>query len=163
MWISVWNVQWKLSSNFAKQISRNRLQFVFRLACKIRDGTEEWRRLRRLFIVQNRCQSNGNSVFRRPSNHHAEAQRPGQPTPPFTPRDAERPWEGHNRSIIQWPSTFDALKKAVLCSPIEVDGRWASTGEHTVTLRDCMRRKSSQSTCDKQLILNELVFEMDVF
>ena len=31
MRISVWNVRWKLSSNFAKQISRNRLQFDFRL------------------------------------------------------------------------------------------------------------------------------------
>ena len=52
------------------------------------------------FLFQNRCQSNGNSVFRRPSNHHAEAQRPGPPTPPFTPREVARPWEGPNRSVI---------------------------------------------------------------
>ena len=140
--LSVWNVQWKFSSNFTKQISRNRLQFAFRLACVIRDRTEEWRMLRRLFIVQSHRQSNGNSVFCRPFNHHSEAQRPGQPTPPFTLRDAERLWEGHNRSIIQWPSTVEALKKAVLCSPIEVEGRWASTGKCTVSLRECMRRKS---------------------
>ncbi len=37
--------------------------------------------------------------FDRPSNHHAEARRPGQPIPPFSPRDAECPWVGHNRSI----------------------------------------------------------------
>ena len=48
------------------------------------------------YSMELRTKSNGISVFHRPSNHHGEAQRPGQPTPPFTPRDAERPWEGHN-------------------------------------------------------------------
>ncbi|XDV50777.1 hypothetical protein PO909_019789 [Leuciscus waleckii] len=37
--------------------------------------------------------------FDRPSNHHTEARSPGQPTPPFTPRDTERLWAGHYRSI----------------------------------------------------------------
>ena len=46
-------------------------------------------------------------------------------------------------------------------SPIEVDGRWASTDALWRYVN--MRRKSSHSTCDKQLILNQLVFEMDVF
>ena len=72
----------ELSSNFSKKISRNRLQFVFRLAFKFRDGTEE---RSGDFIVQNRCQSNGYAVFCRPSNDQAEAQHPGPPTPPFTP------------------------------------------------------------------------------
>ena len=72
----------------------------------------------------------------------------------FTPRDTERPWEGHIHTIIQWPSTFDAVKTAVHWSPIEVDGRWASTGKCTVMLRECMRGKSSQSTCNKQVWTN---------
>ena len=80
------------------------------IGCKICDGIESSGNLLSFKIA-------GNSVFRRPSNHQTEAQCPGQPTLPFTPRDAER-----NRSIIQWRCTFDAVKTAVLSSPIEVDG-----------------------------------------
>ena len=103
------------------------------------------------FIVQNRCQSNGNSVFRRPSNHHAEAQASPLSIHP------QRRWAYVG---VFSASTFDALKTAVPCSPSEVNGRWASTGKCTVTLRECIRRKSSPSTCNKQLILNKLVFEI---
>ena len=67
-------------------------------------------------------------------------------------------------AFIQRPYRFQALNKTVQSSPIHVPGRWASTGKCTVTLRESMRRKSSQSTCYYMyLILNELVFEMNVF
>ena len=102
-------------------------------------------------------------VFRRPSNHHAGAQRPGQPTPPFTLWDTECPWEGHNRSIILWPSTLDALKTAVLCSPIEVDGCWASTGKCNVTLREWERVSRSAISSWFWTNSSRKVFEMDVF
>ena len=160
MCISVWNVRWKLSSNFAKQIKKLVAGW---LSTRLQNPRWDWGLKSAPPTFYSSKSLSINSVFRRPSNQHTEAQCPGQPTSPFTPRDAECPWEGHNRSIIQWSSTFYALNKAVLCSPIEVDGCWASTGKCTVTLWECiMKRKSSQSTCDKQLILNELVFKMDV-
>ena len=39
----------------------------------------------KIAVIQQEMQS-----FDRPSNHHTEAQRPGQPTPPFTPRAMEK-------------------------------------------------------------------------
>ncbi len=92
MWcITLWNVWWKLTSNFTKQIPRNRMQqFVFRLHLQ----NPRWDCARiasasATFIVQNRCQSNKMRSFDRPSNHHAEARSPAHSS--IHPRDAERP------------------------------------------------------------------------
>ena len=97
----------------------------------------------------NGCQSNGNSVFCRLSNQPInQAQRPGPPTPPFTPTDS------------QWPSTLDAVKKS--CSMQPHWSRWMLSWAQADALwrYGNMRRKPSESTCDKQLIGDE---QMDVF
>lgn len=57
------------------------------------------------------------------SNHHAEAQCPGQPTAPFTTRDAESLGAGQNPGIypmsVEFPMQWN---ETVLCSPTEVNG-----------------------------------------
>ena len=80
----------------------------------------------------------------------------GQPTAPFTPRDAQRPGAGQNPGIYPMSeSSFEAMKKTAPCSPIEVNGRSASTGKcleiYGIDATGIYEKltKSSQSICDK--------------
>ena len=121
-------------SNFAKQMSRNRLQFVFWLACKICDG-------RAL------------AMFYSSKSLSIKQQL----------RDAECPWEGHNHSIIQWPSTFDTLKTAVPCSPIEVDG-WEGNRVSRPAISSWFWTNSpSRWTCSNAFLVNEMLTQQYIF
>ncbi len=97
MWcIIVWNVWWKLSSSFAKQIPRNRLQqFVFRL--HLQNPRWDWARIASASVtfysttslsIKTRCSLSTDPPI--------ITQKPEVPaTPPFTPRDAECPFRSN--------------------------------------------------------------------
>ncbi len=97
MWcIIVWNVWWKLSSSFAKQIPRNRLQqFVFRL--HLQNPRWDWARIASASVtfysttslsIKTRCSLSTDPPI--------ITQKPGVPaTPQFTPRDAECPFRSN--------------------------------------------------------------------
>ena len=112
----------KLASNFAKQILRNRFQqFVFQL--QMQNPLWDWAWIASAtFIVQNHCQSKGDVLQQTLQSSRRSPASPGKPTPPFTPRDAERPGQDIIAafSLIQLPYSFEALKITVQSSPIEV-------------------------------------------
>ena len=162
MFIRVWNVRWKLPSNFAKQIWI-RLQFAFRLACSICDGTEDWRAHRRRFKSIN--QSINKSIKRHlglSQTLQSSRRSPGvlaPPTPPFNP---QRRWAsvGGEHNQKHYPITVDFRRNKSSCSPaVPLTWTGARLQQGPVLWRYGNVREGNQV----QPILNELVFAMDVF
>ncbi len=121
MWcIIVWNVWWKLASNFAKQIPRNRLQqFFFRL--HLQNPQWVWARTASATFYSTKSLS----IKRRGSlstDPPIITQKPGVQASPLLHSPPET-LSVRGRDIIaafiQWPSSFEALKKLFKSAPLK--------------------------------------------
>ncbi len=122
MWcIIVWNVWWKLASNFAKKIPRNRLQqFVFWL--HLHNPWWDWARIAsasatfysaKMLSIKRRCSllTNPPIIMQKPRV---------QASPLHSPPEmlSVRGWDIIT-ACIQWPSSFKALKKLFKSAPLK--------------------------------------------
>ncbi len=128
MWcIIVWNVWWKLASKFAKQIPRYRLQqFVFRL--HLQNPRWDWARIASASATFYSAKSM--SIKRRCSlstDPPIITQNPGVQASPLLHSPPETlSVRGLDiiSAFIQWPSSFEALKKLFKSAPLKsIDAR----------------------------------------
>ncbi len=174
MWcIIVWNVWWKLACNFAKQTPRNKLQqFVFRL--HLQNMLWDWARIpsaaatfysTKPLSIKRRCGLSTDPPI--------ITQKPGvQASPLLHSPPVTLSVRGRDiiAAFIQWPSSFEALKKTFKAAPLKsIDARlqlgnalwwygnvWGNRVSWPAICR-FWSNSSSRWTCSNAVLVNKIL------